>query len=105
MSAMPSPSTASPPSHPVRPVRAVVRETVEAAWRAAIRSGALPPVPIDADVPVVEVSHSSDPAHGDLASSLALKLARPLRRPPMVIAAAIAAELRVGIDAGGPLSD
>ena len=102
---MPSPSTASPPSQPVRPVRAVVRETVEAAWRAAIRSGALPPVPVDADVPAVEVSHSSDPAHGDLASSLALKLARPLRRPPMVIAAAIAAELRVGIEAGGPLSD
>ena len=32
--------------------------------------------------------------HGDLASNLGLKLAKPLRRPPMAIAEAVAAELR-----------
>ena len=39
-------------------------------------------------------AHRPMPAHGDLASNLAMKLARPLRRPPMAIAEAIAAELR-----------
>ena len=62
-------------------------------------------MPVEAEVPVVEVSHSSDPAHGDIASSVALKLARPLRRPPMVIAEAIATELRATIGAGGPLAE
>jgi len=95
----------TPVSPPLRSVRAVVRETVEAAWAAAIRSGALPAVPPDADVPGVEVTHSSDPAHGDVACSVALKLARPLKRPPMAIAEAIATELRAGITAGGPLAD
>ena len=102
---MSSPAPASPPPHVHVSVRAAVREAVEAAWAAAVRSGALPPVPVDAEVPIVEVSHTSDPAHGDVASSLALKLARPLRRPPMAIAEAIAAELRDGIGAGGPLAD
>ncbi len=86
-------------------VRAVVRAAVETAWTAAVHAGSLPRVPSDAEVPVVEVSHTSDPAHGDIASSLALKLARPLRRPPMAIAEAIAAALRAGIGAGSPLSE
>ena len=62
-------------------------------------------MPGDAEAPSVEVSHTSDKAHGDVASSVALKLARPLRRPPMAIAEAIATQLRAGIAAGGPLAE
>ncbi len=102
---MSSPEPASPPPHVHVSLRAAAREAVEAAWADAVRSGALPPVPVDADVPIVEVSHTSDPAHGDVASSLALKLARPLRRPPMAIAEAIAAHLRDGTGTSGPLAD
>lgn len=81
-------------SEPALSLRATGRIAIERAWQAAIRSGALPPVPVDAAVPVVEVEHPADPAHGDLASNLAMKLARPLRRPPLAIAEAIATELR-----------
>ena len=81
-------------THLVPPVRTAVREAVERAWGTAVRSGALPPVPTDAAVPEVEVSRPANPEHGDIAANLALKLARPLRRPPMAIAEAIAAEMR-----------
>ncbi|MBI3522845.1 MAG: arginine--tRNA ligase [Chloroflexi bacterium] len=37
----------------------------------------------------LEVEHPADPAHGDYATSVALKLARPLRKPPLEIATAI----------------
>ena len=100
---MPTPGTNSSPS--LRPIRSVIRDTVEAAWSAAVQAGSLSAIPADADAPDVEVTHTSDAAHGDVASNLALKLARPLRRPPMVIAEAIATELRSGIGAGGPLSE
>jgi arginyl-tRNA synthetase len=96
MPAMPSTSVASP-SH-VPSLRALGRAAVEAAWKAAVVAGALPPVPENTNPLAVEVAHPADPAHGDLASNLALKLARPLRRPPLTIAEAIASELRA---AGG----
>ncbi|MBX3031287.1 MAG: arginine--tRNA ligase [Chloroflexi bacterium] len=83
-----------PTSHAAPSLRAAGRIAIETAWQAAIRSGALPPVPPDAVVPTVEVEHPADPSHGDLASNLAMKLARPLRRPPLAIAEAIATELR-----------
>jgi arginyl-tRNA synthetase len=83
------PSVTSVPS-----LRSLGRTLVHAAWQAATASGALPPIPEGAAVPAVEVEHPADPAHGDLASNLAMKLARPLRRPPIAIAEAIAAELR-----------
>ncbi len=79
---------------PVTSLRAAGRIAIETAWQAAIRSGALPPVPPDATVPLVEVEHPADPTHGDLASNLAMKLARPLRRPPLAIAEAIATALQ-----------
>jgi arginyl-tRNA synthetase len=47
----------------------------------------------------VEIERPGNPEHGDLASNLALKLARPLRRSPMAIAEAIAGALRDGPDA------
>src|SRR5207249_3793522 len=35
------------------------------------------------------VERPADPAHGDYASSVALRLAKPLRKPPLAIAEAI----------------
>jgi arginyl-tRNA synthetase len=100
------PTLGTNPSPNLRPIRSVIRDTVEAAWSAAVQAGSLPAIPAEADAPDVEVTHTSDAAHGDVASNLALRLARPLRRPPMVIAEAIATELRSGIGAGGgPLSE
>src|SRR5690242_4793435 len=86
--------TVIPSVAPVPSLRSLGRTLVHAAWQAATASGALPPIPEGAAVPAVEVEHPADPAHGDLASNLAMKLARPLRRPPIAIAEAIAAELR-----------
>src|SRR5690242_6315083 len=85
---------------PFVPVRTRVRAAVEAAWRTAEERGALPPIDIGragagactaatgdgavtAATPAVEVERPANPDHGDLASNLALKLARPLRRSPL----------------------
>jgi arginyl-tRNA synthetase len=67
---------------------------VEDAWAAAVASGRLPAPPEDLAAPPVEVERPGDPAHGDLATNLALKLARPYRRSPMDIAGIIADHLR-----------
>ena len=80
------------------PPRQRVRDAVAAAWSRAVTSGALPvPVP-GIDLPPVEVERPTKPEHGDLATGLAMKLARPYRMPPLRIAEAIAAEL--GAEAG-----
>ena len=88
-----------------RPIRTHAREAVERAWARAVESGALPPVPAsqaspgtkaDYDGPLapeVEIARPDNPEHGDFASNLALKLARPLRRSPLAIAQALAEEL------------
>jgi arginyl-tRNA synthetase len=73
-----------------QPIRQVVRDRLEAAWRRAAADGTVPHVP---DVPV-DVLRPADPDHGDLATNLALKLARPLRRSPLEIARALDAALR-----------
>ncbi len=73
--------------------RTVVRESVERAWAATVRDGGIPPLPADAGAPAVEITHPANSEHGDLASNLALRLAKPLRRPPMMIAAALAAAI------------
>lgn len=54
-----------------------------------------------------EVARPANPEHGDLASNLALKLAKPLRRPPMAIAEAVAGRLRAsaGGDTPGPVGE
>ncbi len=79
-----------------RPLRTLVRESVERAWARAVESGTLP-APAGATAPAppveIEVSRPDNPAHGDFATNLALKLARPLRRPPLEIARALADEL------------
>jgi len=104
-----APDTVSTPatSTAIQPtVRARVREAIETAWTAAVASGALPAVPDDAASPAVDVQRPAKAEHGDLASNLAMQLARPLRRPPLAIAEAIVAELG-GEDAaahGGPIA-
>jgi arginyl-tRNA synthetase len=75
------------------PLRTQVREAIGRAWDAAIESGALPPLPEDAPRPAIEVEHPADPTHGDLATNLAMKLARPYRKPPLEIATLLAAKL------------
>lgn len=62
-----------------------------------IRRGlaALPPgtLPEPADVPPIEIERTRDAAHGDFASSIALKLARVARRNPRELAQSIVAAL------------
>ena len=81
------------------PIRRQVRDAIEQAWAAAIESGALPDLPADAR-PVIEVERPADPKHGDLATNLAMKLARPYRRAPIELATLLAAKLVRG---GGPI--
>ena len=74
-------------------LRDVARDAVQRALEAAIANGALPALP-DGSAATVEVSHPANPEHGDLATNLALRLARPLRMPPPAIAAALADAMR-----------
>jgi arginyl-tRNA synthetase len=73
-------------------LRTQVRHAIETAWRKAEESGALPALPEDAEIPV-DVERPADAARGDFASTVALKLAKPLRRSPLQIAQAIAAQV------------
>jgi arginyl-tRNA synthetase len=84
-----------------QPLRAQARSAVERAWVRAVASGALPALPDSDSTPEVEVARPAHPEHGDLATSLALKLAKPSRQSPMAIASAIARELSVEADAEG----
>jgi arginyl-tRNA synthetase len=88
------------PGHVSATIRPTVREQVRAAiaraWVSAIDSGALPPLPTDAPRPAIEVERPAEAVHGDFASNLAMKLARPYRMAPLAIAGALANELRRG---------
>ena len=86
------------------PLRTQVRDAIARAWAAAIETGGLPPLPEDAARPAVEVEHPADPAHGDLATNLAMKLARPYRKPPLEIATLLAAKLVRDASADGSAS-
>jgi arginyl-tRNA synthetase len=89
--------------HVATPIRTQVREAVGRAWDRAIADGSLPPLPEDAARPAVEVEHPADPSHGDLASNLAMKLARPYRMAPLAIAEALKTAL-TGLAAEDPAS-
>jgi len=93
---MPSPQDVAATNRPT--VRSGVRAAIESAWARAIAAGSLPTFPDDAPRPAVDVERPADPVHGDFAASLAMKLARPYRMPPMGIAAAVAAELTSEVD-------
>ena len=79
------------------------RAAVRDALLEAVRTGRLPELP-DATFADVEVSRPANPDHGDLATNLALRLARPLRMPPPAIAAALAEQLTASIAAKGTAS-
>jgi arginyl-tRNA synthetase len=70
-----------------------VRDAVARAWERAVAAGTLPVAPADTPLPDVEVERPADPVHGDFASNLAMKLARPYRMAPLAIATALAAEI------------
>ena len=62
------------------PLRSHARDAIRDAWARAVEAGALPATEPDSPLPEVEVERPANPEHGDLATSLALKLARPV--PP-----------------------
>ena len=55
--------------------------------------GRLPEAAVGENAPSVEIERPADPRHGDLASNLAMKLARPCRMAPLEIASALKEEL------------
>jgi arginyl-tRNA synthetase len=86
------------------PLRTQVRDAVRHAWDDAVAAGALPAFPADVDPPAVEVEHPANPEHGDLATNLAMKLARPYRMAPLAIATVLAAKLVRAASADGSTS-
>ena len=58
------------------PIRSQVRTAVARAWARAFMSGTLPRIERDQPVPAVEVERPANPEHGDLATNLAMKLAK-----------------------------
>jgi arginyl-tRNA synthetase len=74
-------------------LRTQVRAAIRRAWDDAIATGELPAMPPDTPEPAIEVEHPADPRHGDLATNLAMKLARPYRMPPLQIATILGARL------------
>ena len=89
------PTPAPSPGATTTTLRAMAQDAVEAAWHRATASGALPPLPEGTALDVA-IERPANVEHGDLATSLALRLARPLRRPPAAIAGALADAIAVG---------
>ena len=75
------------------PIRSLVHDALQRSWDAAIESSGLPPFPEGESRPTIEVQRPAQPEHGDLASNLALKLARPYKRSPFELATLLAAKL------------
>jgi arginyl-tRNA synthetase len=89
------------PTPPIASLRSAVQAAVGRAWVRAVAAGDLPALPSDAERPAIEVERPANPEHGDFATNLAMKLARPYRRAPLEIARALAAALEA--DATGAL--
>ncbi|WP_420456635.1 arginine--tRNA ligase [Rubrivirga sp.] len=72
-----------------------MEDALAAAVRAALAG--LPDLPNDFDAQsvAVEFQTPNDPTHGDLATNVAMQLARPLRRSPRAIAEAVAQTIAV----------
>ena len=81
-------------------LRERARSAVRDALTRAMEDGRLPNV-AEAHDAAVEVARPANPVHGDLATNLALKLARPLRMAPPAIAAALVEAMPVSDGAGG----
>jgi arginyl-tRNA synthetase len=74
------------------PIRARARAAVERAWERAIAAGTLPALPPE-ERPAVDIERPAKPEHGDFASNLAMRLAKPYRRAPLEIARVLAEEI------------
>ncbi len=85
--------TVGHPAPAVLSVRSRIQAIIESAWTEADVQGSLPDV-VAGERPQVEVERPGNPDHGDLATNLAMKLARPMRRSPLQIAEVLAASLR-----------
>ncbi len=88
------PTGSSEPFDPACPTRRRVRDLVERSWSRAQTTGALAALPAASAAPAVEIARPAKLEHGDYATNLALKLAGPLRRPPLAIAEALAEAVR-----------
>jgi arginyl-tRNA synthetase len=79
---------------PLEPtLRGHLRLAIERAWTAAVAAGDLPAIEPGQAAPMVKVERPANPDHGDAATNLALKLARPYRRAPLEVARILADEL------------
>ncbi|HET9682033.1 MAG TPA: arginine--tRNA ligase [Candidatus Limnocylindrales bacterium] len=93
---MASPTPRSEPD--AATLRDAVRDALERAWRSATEHGRLPDAWLDSAT--VDVERPANPEHGDFATNLALKLARPLRMAPPAIAAVLVEALQEQIADG-----
>ena len=94
--------TTAPPETIPPPIRAQARAAVERAWDRAVAAGALGSLP-EGERPPVDIERPANPEHGDFASNLAMRLARPYRRSPLEIAWILADE--IGREAEGDSGD
>jgi len=69
-----------------RTIRSYLAHVIDDAARAAVRAGDLP----DVAIPEPSIERPKDPANGDFASTLPLRLARAAMKPPLQVAQAIA---------------
>ena len=74
-------------------LRDLTRSAIERAWDRAAASGTVPAMPEEAERPTIEVNRPANSEHGDLSTNLAMRLARPLRMSPLVIATALSEAL------------
>jgi arginyl-tRNA synthetase len=84
------------------PLRTQVRELIARGWEAAVASGDFPPIDETAR-PSIEVERPANPEHGDLSTNLAMRLARPYRKPPLELATLLAAKIVRASGSDGPV--
>jgi arginyl-tRNA synthetase len=71
----------------------MARALVLDALQRSVATGSVPALEPD-QLPDIEIERPANPDHGDLATNLALKLARPMRRAPMHIAETLASAMQ-----------
>jgi arginyl-tRNA synthetase len=104
-----APRTMRSVTAPTRPMtmtlRSLVRDELAAALADAALSGKLPAAAGELGA-AVDVERPGNPEHGDFATNIGLRLAKPLRMAPPAIAGALASVLidRAARDATGPIA-
>jgi arginyl-tRNA synthetase len=86
---------------PIPTPREAVQAAVLGALQRAVEAGVLPRPEPDVTAALVQVDRPANPEHGDLSTNLAMRLARPLRKSPMDIASALAAQLDASVTGDG----